>query len=244
MPGSVSEACSNDSAAPIRIILTSSATLAAKPNTPYERNMNTMTATNAINPAILPAWIESAPRSGPTVLSSRILSGAGSAPARSTTARSLASATEKRPVIWPEPPRIGSRMTGALTTLPSSTIANGRLTLAWVVSPNRLAPAESKRNVTDGRPVSSNDGCASTKRSPLTITRLRTTYCSGSPAASTSSAESTNSEPAGILPLRASATDVFTSTRRNTIFAVRPSRRLMRSGSSIPGSCTRIRSAP
>ena len=147
-------------------------------------------------------------------------------------------------MICPLPPRMGSRMTGALTTLPSSTIANGRLTLAWVVSPKRLAPAESKRKVTDGRPLSSNEGCASTSRSPLTITRLRTTYCRGLPAPSTSSADSSRSDPAGMLPRRASATEVPTSTRRNTILAVRPSRRLMRSGSSMPGSWTRMRSGP
>ena len=35
----------------------------------------------------------------------------------------------KLPEIWPEPPVIGSRMTGALSTLPSSTMAKGLPTL-------------------------------------------------------------------------------------------------------------------
>ena len=100
--------------------------------------------------AIAPAWIESAPRSGPTVRSSRIVIGAGSAPARSSSARSLADCTVKLPEMMPLPPRIGSRITGALITLLSSTIAKGLPTLSRVASPNRLAPAASKRKLTTG----------------------------------------------------------------------------------------------
>ena len=47
-----------------------------------------------------PFRMESAPRDGPTVRSSRIWTGAGRAPARSTIARSLASSAVKPPVIW------------------------------------------------------------------------------------------------------------------------------------------------
>ncbi len=45
---------------------------------------------------------------------------------------------------------IGSRITGALNTLPSSTMANGLPTLARVMSPNCRAPRLSKRNVITG----------------------------------------------------------------------------------------------
>ena len=51
-----------------------------------------------------------------TVRSSMMVNGAGSAPARSRIARSLAACTLKLPEIWPEPPRIGSRITGAEIT--------------------------------------------------------------------------------------------------------------------------------
>ena len=72
---------------------------------------------------------------------------AGSAPERSSTARSLARCTVKLPLICPVPPRIGSRMTGAEITLSSSTMAKGRPTFSWVTLPKRLAPAASKRKV-------------------------------------------------------------------------------------------------
>ena len=49
--------------------------------------------------------------------SSITVSGAGNAPARSRIARSLADWTEKLPEICPEPPVIGSRITGAEITL-------------------------------------------------------------------------------------------------------------------------------
>ncbi|MNL62718.1 hypothetical protein D3C87_1867660 [compost metagenome] len=56
----------------------------------------------------------------------------------------------KLPLIWPLPPMIGSRMTGAVKTLPSSTIAKGRPTLSRVISANCRAPSESKVNETIG----------------------------------------------------------------------------------------------
>ncbi len=62
---------------------------------------------------ISPFLIESAPREGPTVLSSRILTGAGRAPALSAMARSFASSVVKLPVIRAWPPDIFSWITGA-----------------------------------------------------------------------------------------------------------------------------------
>ena len=97
--------------------------------------------------------MESAPRLAPTVRSSMTVSLAGSAPERSSTARSFACCTVKLPLICPVPPRIGSRMTGAEITLLSSTMAKGSPTFSWVTLPKRLAPAASKRNVTTGSPV-------------------------------------------------------------------------------------------
>ncbi len=125
--------------------------------------------------AISPARIESAPRPGPTVRSSSTFSGAGSAPARSSSARSCASCTVKPPLMMPDPPRIGSRITGAQITLLSSTMANGLPTFALVASAKRRAPTASKRNDTTGW-LSWKLGWASTSVSPVTITRRWTRY--------------------------------------------------------------------
>ncbi len=97
-----------------------------------------------------PAWMESAPRSGPTVRSSRMVNGAGNAPARSNSARSLADCTVKLPSMMPEPPRIASRITGALITLLSSTMAKGLPTFSRVASAKRRAPTESNLKLTTG----------------------------------------------------------------------------------------------
>ena len=136
--------------------------------------MKTMTSTTPTMQAVVPALIESAPRSGPTVRSSRMMSGAGKAPARSNSARSVADCTVKLPEMTPLPPRIGSRMTGAVITLPSRTMANGLPTFSFVASPKRRPPAESNLKLTTAS-LFLKVGWASTSRSPLTITRLRTT---------------------------------------------------------------------
>ena len=61
-------------------------------------------------------------------------------PARSSSARSLADCTVKLPEMMPLPPMIGSRITGALITLLSSTMANGLPTFSRVASAKRRAP--------------------------------------------------------------------------------------------------------
>ena len=66
----------------------------------------------AMTLAHVPLSMESWPREGPTVRSSRMLTGAGSAPARRTMARSLASSMVKDPVIWACPPEITRRPSG------------------------------------------------------------------------------------------------------------------------------------
>ncbi len=112
--------------------------------------MKATTRAKPIKPVMMPISMASAPRSAPTVRSSITVSGAGSAPARSRAARSVVCCTVKLPEICPEPPMIGSRMTGALSTLLSSTIANGLPTLTRVMSPNCRAPRLSNRNETTG----------------------------------------------------------------------------------------------
>ncbi len=61
--------------------------------------MKTMTSTKPTASEMAPARIASAPSSGPTLRSSTTVSGAGRAPARSSTARSVALAAVKLPLI-------------------------------------------------------------------------------------------------------------------------------------------------
>ena len=138
---------------------------------------------------------------------------------------------------------MGSRITGALMTRASRTMANGLPTFSVVTSPNLRAPVESKRKLTAHCPVWSRVVAASTSESPLTMTRLRITWNTSSPFPSSSS-EGSLSEPSGTRPERRSSAVTFSSSRWKVSFAVLPSRRLMRSGSSTPGSWTRMRSSP
>ena len=61
-----------------------------RPNILYLTKINTITRINPIIKAIIPALIESCPKSGPTVLSSIISNGAGKAPDLNNKARSVA----------------------------------------------------------------------------------------------------------------------------------------------------------
>ena len=94
------------------------------PNILYFIKINRITKTKPIIKAIIPALIESWPRSGPTVLSSIISRGAGNAPDLNNKARSVADWKVKPPLIWPDPLAIVSLITGALIIFPSKTIAN------------------------------------------------------------------------------------------------------------------------
>ncbi|MNL58013.1 hypothetical protein D3C87_1816130 [compost metagenome] len=96
--------------------------------------------------------MESAPRLASTVRSSITLRLAGSAPARNSTARSLAEAVVKLPLIWPEPPVIGCWITGAVMTVLSRTMAKRWPTLAEVISPKVMAPRVSNLKLTTGMP--------------------------------------------------------------------------------------------
>ena len=79
-----------------------------------------------MNPTIkdnVPDFIESSPKSGPTVRSSIILIGVGREPDLNSKAKSVASWKEKLPEIVPLPPVIGSLIDGALIILSSKIIA-------------------------------------------------------------------------------------------------------------------------
>src|SRR5207245_9706564 len=84
--------------------------------------MKSMTTTRLTSEACKPCRIESAPSDGPTVRSSKYLIEAGSAPLRSSSARSCASCCPKRPSITPES-SIRLLITGAESTRCSSTMA-------------------------------------------------------------------------------------------------------------------------
>ena len=181
-----------------------------------------------------------APRLGPTVRSSTMVRSAGSAPARSRTARSLALSAVKLPDIWPLPPVIGSRICGAEITLSSRMIANRRPTFCCVAWPKRCAPLLSKRKETTGSLVCwSNEACASTRFSPETMTRSSMTKGSGG-----SSVEYMIEVPAGGRPLIASSTGIDWSTIWKVSLAVCPRMSLRRCGSCRPGTWTRMRSEP
>ena len=168
-----------------------------------------------------------------------MVSGAGSAPARSRMARSLADCTVKLPEICPEPPRIGSRITGAEITLLSSTMANGLPTLACVASANLRAPDELKRKLTIGSLVRwSKPGWASIRSAPETSTRFSIRYfCAGLLAVEDFRI------PADARPAACSGV-IDRSTMRKSSFAVLPRISFSRDGSCRPGTCTRMRSMP
>ena len=62
-----------------------------KPKNLYLKNIKKITKTKPIIKENVPALIESSPRSGPTVLSSIIFSGAGQSPDLNNNAKSVAS---------------------------------------------------------------------------------------------------------------------------------------------------------
>src|SRR5262249_26161001 len=130
--------------------LIATAIFANRPNNPYVANMNAITMAAPTYDDVLPLAIESWPRPGPTVRSSMMVSGAGNAPALSRMARSLALSTVKLPDICPEPPRMGSRMTGADITWLSRTMANGLPTFSCVTWANLRAPDVLNRKDTIG----------------------------------------------------------------------------------------------
>ena len=184
-----------------------------------------------------------APRPGPTVRSSMMVSGAGSAPARSRMARSLALCTVKLPEICPEPPRIGSRITGAEITSLSSTMANGLPTFSCVTCgefaraggveaerDDRLAGALVEAGLRVGQVVA-RDQHALLDHDRASSARLR--------------ACSRISSSGGTRPcMRLLRRHVRYRPCGKSSLAVLPSSSFSRVGSCRPGTCTRMRSVP
>ena len=112
--------------------------------------MKSRTRKSPATAALVPRRISSGPSDAPTERSSRMRTGAGSAPDLSTSARSFASCRISliglRPPRWIEqtPPGIGPWMIGAESTESSSTMAMRFFTLAVVSFSNRSAPVRLK----------------------------------------------------------------------------------------------------
>ena len=90
----------------------------------------------------MPLATESAPSEGPTTRSSIMFTGAGKAPARSTIAISLASSKFAKPSIMVPPSDILLRITGAICTFLSRTMATLRPILPPVTLDHVRAPSE------------------------------------------------------------------------------------------------------
>ena len=178
--------------------------------------MKSATSAVARTDAMVPARMESAPRSGPTVRSSMTFSSTGSLPDRSRIASWLALSVVKLPEMMPDPPRIGSLMRGAEITCPSRMMAKGLPTFSCVALAKRLPPTPSKRNETTGMP-SWKVGWLSTSWSPVISARRFTT-------STPPSAFGTTWLPGGARPCAASAGSASVSTSLNSSFAVLPSR--------------------
>ena len=129
-------------------------------------------------------------------------------------------------------------MFGADRILSSRMMANGLLTFSCVTRPNRRAPAVLKVMSMSARPSWSKLCLASVSWSPETITR-RLTAMKPVPSAS-----GNTWLPGGARPCWMSCGLADRSTSLNSRRAVWPISFFSASGSSTPGTCTRIRLAP
>ena len=201
----------------------------------------TMTAKPHIT-LLKPLAMFSLPRLGPMVRSSTISIGAASEPARSSSARSLASFTDMEPEMRKRLPSSPS-ITGAVSTSPlpfsNRTMAMRFFRLRRLVSRMIWPPLASTTRSTEGRWFSSKPGWALSRLSPVRMTsRLTMTGCP--------SRVMNRSEPNGTGPVPPSAArpSALSSTRRISSVAVRPRMSLALAVSCTPGSCTTTRSAP
>ncbi len=167
--------------------------------------------------------------------SSAIVRGAGNAPARNNSARSLASCTLNPPLICPCPPHMASRKVGAEMISSSSTIANGFPTLSRDTRQKRSAPRASRRKLTTGFPYWSKLAEAFVSISPVIMARRFTP--SSCPGLSNIGYTIADAPPRPVRVARS-------STRWKPSFAVLPSKSLIRAGSLTPGSCTSTRESP
>ena len=177
------------------------------------------------------------------VRSSMISIGAASEPARSSSARSLASTVVIEPEIWKRVPS-SAWITGAVNASPlpfSNRMMAMRLRRFSRLTSRMMRPplASTVRSTLGCCVCESKPGCASVRLSPVRMTwRLTMT---GDPSRSRNF-----SEPKGTGPLLSSAArpSVLSSTRRISSVAVRPRMSLALAVSCTPGSCTTTRSAP
>ena len=128
-------------------------------------------------------------------------------------------------------------MLGADSTLSSRMMANGLPTFSCVTRPKRRAPAVLNLIETTGAPSWSNAWRASTNWSPDTITRRLTAIAPPSTIGSTWL-------PAGARPCATRLGSASRSTSLNSSRAVCPISALSASGSSTPGTWTRMRRSP
>ena len=133
----------------MKIILHAKAIFANTPKLPYVTNIKIITAIIPITLANFPEAIESLPKPGPTERSSKIIIGTGNAPDLKTNAKSLVSWREKLPVICPLE-KIWDWITGALTTLPSKTMAKALPIFFPVTLPNFFPPIAESWKDTEG----------------------------------------------------------------------------------------------
>ncbi len=137
---------------------------------------------------------------------------------------------------------IGSRITGALMTSLSSTIANGLPTLASLTWAKRRVPVVLKVKLTTHSPVCwFRPAVALVRSPPSTSMRLRTMIGRGLPSGPRSLFDGSTSAPGSARPLAGIGSWL---TSRKVIFAVLPRMSLTRAGSWMPGNCTRMRSPP
>src|SRR5947208_2449202 len=119
-----------------------------------------------------------APSDGPTVRSSRTTTGAGSAPARRTMARSRASSMVNWPVMTARPPGMRSLIRGAEYTLPSRMMARCLPTFCSVISPKIRVPTGLNSMATCQLPGELGSACTSAlfSSAPVSSVRFWTTY--------------------------------------------------------------------
>ncbi len=188
-----------------------------------------------------PLFIESWPKSGPTVLSSSTCIGAGNAPTLKTSAKSWATCASNLPLITASPEGIASLIRGADWTFPSKTIARRLPTLAAVISANFLAPAALNCRTTIG----SLNWLWSKRTEALVKESPTKTACFSSKSGSFSSEVYFSSYPCGTVPATASLSlSASLETSLNSSIAVLPIRSMARCRSVTPGSCTTISSSP
>ena len=146
--------------------------------------------------------------------------------------------------MMPEPPRIGSLITGALITLLSSTMAKGLPTFSRVASAKRRAPIESNLKLTTGCVVVEARLRVGQRVAADHHAAAHDIVLRRAGALRVASRRQQLRRPAAAGRAAHRRATRSRSTSWKVIFAVLPSSSLMCSGLSTPGSCTRMRSAP